>query len=383
MQILTAGESHGPELTAIIEGLPSNMNIDVDKINHQLKRRQLGYGRGKRMLIEKDKVEITAGVRFGKTTGAPVCLKIKNKDWENWTEIMSVLKDNSSDAVKLTLPRPGHSDYCGFIKYDLDDIRNVLERSSARETAIRTAVGAVCRLFLENFDISIVSHTISVGNLTLKNEYSFEDILKIQDNDVLRCVDKNLEQKMIELIDTTKQNKDTLGGVFEVIAKNVPLGLGSYNFYTNRLDAKISGSLMSIPGIKGVEIGAGFKGSSLPGSLFHDPFDLVDDKIVRTSNNTGGIEGGISNGQDIVAKAFMKPIPTLINALPSVDLITKKIQKAIIERSDVSVVPAAGVVAEAMISIVLAQEFLIYFGEGSLNAIKERFYLHKKKIEKF
>lgn len=383
MKILTSGESHGKEITGIIEGLPSNIVIDLDKINHQLKRRQMGYGRGKRMQIETDKIEITSGIRFGKTTGAPICLKIKNKDWENWTDIMAVIKSAPKTYKKLTLPRPGHSDICGYLKYDLDDIRNVLERSSARETAMRTAVGGVCRLFLEYFNIDIVSHTISVGNISLKKEIKFESIKKIQDDKILRCVDKSLQNKMIELIDKAKENGDTIGGVFEVICKNVCLGLGSYDFYENRLDAKISAAIMSIPGVKGVELGAGFRGVEMPGSLFHDGFDLQADKIIRTKNNAGGIEGGITNGENIIIRGAMKPIPTLINALKSVDLKSRQIKKAIVERSDVSVVPAAGVVGESMLSITLAEEILNYFGTGSIQSILKRYNLHKKKINKF
>ncbi|HOK41023.1 MAG TPA: chorismate synthase [bacterium] len=382
MRFLTAGESHGKELVLIIDGFPSNVKISEEKINYHLARRQMGYGRGERMNIETDKAEIISGIRFGKTTGAPITIKIKNKDYENWLEQMSVFKDNSNKFKKLLLPRPGHSDLCGFIKYQLDDIRNVLERSSARETATRVAAGALCRIFLDYFNIDIVSHTISIGEIKIKNRYNYFEIKKIQDDNILRCIEKEVEKKMLDLIAKIRNKGDTIGGVFEVIIHNIFIGLGSYVHFDARLDAKLAAAIMSIPGIKGVEIGAGFDGTKLSGSQFHDEFDFLKDRIIRKTNNAGGIEGGISNGEDIIIHGAIKPIPTLINSLQSVNLKTYKKEKAIVERSDVCVVPAAGVVAEAMAAIVISNEILNFFGEGSIEQILKRYKEYKKYLKK-
>ena len=381
MRYLTAGESHGSELTVILSDLPSNIKIDIDFINAEMRRRQAGYGRGGRMKIETDTVEIVSGVRFGKTTGAPITLKIKNRDWENWREKMSVLK--KYQTVKLSMPRPGHADFAGMLKYDQDDIRNILERSSARETAAQTAAGAFCKNALRDFNIQILSHTISIGNIKINKRYSFDEIKKIYFDETLRCVDKIAEKKMIAFIDKTKKNGDTLDGVFEVIIRNCIPGLGSYTQNNLKLDALIAGAIISIQGIKGIEFGSGFAGVAAPGSKFHDEFDFCGGKIVRKSNNAGGIEGGMSNGMDIVFRAAMKPIPTLMNALQSVDLADFSLKKAIVERSDVCVAPAAGVVAESVSATVIFNSIVTEFGCDSINLIKKRYidkmnYIRKK-----
>jgi len=380
MEYLTAGESHGKEMTVIINNFPAGLKIDIDYINTELKRRQSGYGRGARMQIETDQIEITAGVRFGKTTGAPIAFKIQNRDWQNWQEKMSVLKKYA--VKKLTLPRPGHSDFAGLLRFADDDIRNILERSSARETAAQVAVGAIAKIFLKYFDIEIFSHTISIGELCINKKYSISDLRKIYFDDCLRCVDKTLEKKMIDYIEKIKKKKDTIGGIFEVIAINALPGLGSFIQSTEKLDAKLAAAIIAIQGVKAIEFGAGFYAAKLSGSKFHDAFDIKNNQIIRTSNNAGGIEAGMTNGMPIVLRAFMKPIPTLLAPLQSVDLQTFKIDKAIVERSDVCVVPAAGVVAEAAVARVLTAAILTDFGRDNIKFILNRYTAKKNFIKK-
>lgn len=372
MDFLTSGESHGKELTVIISKTPSGIKFDMDYINSELSRRQAGYGRGKRMQIETDKIEVVSGVRFGKTTGSPITLKIINKDWENWKEKMS--SSPQKNIAKIRIPRPGHTDYAGLIKYFEDDIRNLLERSSARETAARVALGAFCKSVLKYFDIEILSHTVSIGKISIKKRYGADDIKSVYNDSCLRCVDKEAEKKMVKYIDLIKKSGDSIGGIFEVIILNLIPGIGSHIQHNTKLDAKIASAIISIQGIKGVEFGEGFNGSILKGSEYHDQFGLKKKRIIRLSNNCGGVEGGISNGQPIVFKAVMKPIPTLLNPLQSVDLDDLKIKKTFVERSDVCVVPAAGVVAESNTANVILDALFDEFGYDNILLIKKRYF---------
>ncbi len=339
-RFLTAGESHGKCLTAIIEGLPANLEIDVDFINEELKRRQCGYGRGGRMKIESDTVEITSGVRFGKTFGAPITLVIYNKDFENWQKIMSVSPADETDEKSFTKYRPGHADYAGSIKYHQKDLRNILERSSARKTAIEVAVGAVAKLYLKYFGIECSSRIIQVGQ-------------------------GKTEEEIHAQIDKAKEMGDTLGGKFEVIYKGLPIGLGSYVHWDKALDGRIAQAVMSIPAVKAVSIGENHA-YKMFGSEFHDELFLVDDKIVRKTNNAGGIEGGMTNGEDLIVKAVMKPIPTLKKSLNTVDASTLEQTEAHFERSDTCAVEACAVVAESRIACVLANEILLKFGGDAI-----------------
>lgn len=366
LRFLTAGESHGKCLTAIIEGLPSGIDISEEHINRNLFRRQQGYGRGGRMKLEQDKVEITAGVRHGKTLGSPLCLVIYNRDYENWADIMSISKRDAGDMREVTRPRPGHADLAGAIKYRHKDMRNILERASARETAIRTAVGSVAMALLESFGIQIYSYVISIGGASLAEHPAITpETLETIEASPVRCPDKAIEMLMINAIDAAKATGDSIGGTFRVIMKNVPTGLGSHVHWDRRLDANLSRAMMSIPGIKGVEIGAGFDSAKLPGSRLHDGI-LYDSGFHRSSNNAGGIEGGISNGEDIRMTCAMKPIPTLVKPVISVDMETKEAFPASVERSDVCAVPSASVVGEAVACIELASALIEKFGGDSI-----------------
>jgi len=371
LRFLTAGESHGKCLTAIIEGLPSGIPVDEDSINAELSRRQLGYGRGERMSIERDRVEITAGVRHGKTLGSPVCLVIYNRDYENWQQIMSISK--SIDTKAVTRPRPGHADLAGGIKYNQKDLRNILERSSARETAIRTAAGAVAKALLRSFGIEIYSCVTSIGGIDAKAAIplSEADIMKVEASPV-RCPDTEAEQSMLAAIDNAKAAGDSLGGTFRIEIRNIPPGLGSHVHWDRRLDAALSRALMSIPGVKGVELGLGFAASKLPGSKVHDGI-FYDFSFRRRTNNAGGIEGGISNGEAIWLTCAMKPIPTLYKPLESVDFITKQPYAAGVERSDTCAVPAASVVGEAVSALETSAAFIEKFGGDSLEEMHSNF----------
>ena len=333
-RFLTAGESHGKCLTAIIEGLPSGLEIDVDFINSELKRRQQGYGRGGRMQIETDTVEITSGVRFGKTIGSPLTLVIYNKDYENWQKIMSVNPEDETDEKSFTKYRPGHADYAGSVKYNHKDLRNILERSSARKTAIETAVGAVAKLFLKHYGISCRSNILQIGAGLSEEEFHAE-------------------------IDKAKEAGDTLGGKFEVVFENLPVGLGSYVQWDRAIDGKIAQAVMSIPAVKSVSFGNGQHGYKIPGSKFHDEMFLENGKIIRKTNNAGGVEGGMTNGEDLVVKAVMKPIPTLRTPLNTVDSSNMTETTAHFERSDTCAVEACAVVAEARIACVIANEIML------------------------
>jgi len=373
MRFLNAGESHGKCLTGIIEGFPSNIEINAQNINKELERRQKGYGRGKRMSIEKDKIEITSGVRFGKTLGSPISFTIKNKDWENWKIPMASQKILHDEDIKITQPRPGHSDLSGIIKYNHDDVRNILERASARETASRTAVGAICKEFLREFDIEVHNRVINIGGIEdLKITEKGSDFWNKIKNSEVSVYDDEKESKIKNLIDDAKKDGDTLGGVVEVIISNVPIGLGSHTFYDRKIDGKIAQSFMSLQAVKGVEIGDGFLSGSKKGSNVHDEI-YFSDKYYRKTNHAGGIEGGMTNGEEIVVKAVVKPIPTLMKPLKTVDIKTKETKDASKERSDVCAVPAAGVILENIAAWVIADEFIRKFGGDSLEEIKRNY----------
>jgi len=370
-RFLTAGESHGKGLMAIVEGMVANLAVEERCINKELKRRQQGYGRGARMKIEDDKVEIMAGVRHGLTTGSPIALFITNRDWANWQQELSV-SPVQKEIEPVTCPRPGHADLAGVTKYGLQDIRPVIERASARETAARVAVGAIARRFLEEFGVAIHSYTVAVGGHRWERpKASSINWAEVEDSPV-RCANAKMEKAMVTAIDEAKGEGDTLGGVFEVIATGVPIGLGSHVSWERRLDGGIARAIMSINAVKGVEIGAGFGSAGIRGSQAHDviePNRRSKGKGLpwrHATNHAGGIEGGMSNGEDIVVRAAVKPVATLTSPLPSVDLRTNRPAKAHYERSDICIVPAAGVIGEAMLAIVLAHACLEKFGGDNL-----------------
>jgi len=375
LRFLTAGESHGELLMGIIEGMPAGLLIRVTDIDRDLGRRQAGYGRGSRMKIEKDSVKIYTGVRWGRTLGSPIGLAIRNRDWENWRDKMSPDPMFLNSAASITRPRPGHADLSGALKYGATDIRNIIERSSARETAMRVAVGAVAKRLLEEFGIEVISHVLSIGGVYAKiPKTSPKEIKKRAEFSELRCLDAEAEKRMLRKIDEARAAGDSLGGVFEVIVTGVPAGLGSHAHWDRKLDGKLAAALMSIQAIKGVEVGAGFGTANRPGSLVHD--EIYWNKKIgfyRKTNQAGGIEGGISNGENIILRAAMKPIPTLMQPLRSVDMVSKKPHKAGVERSDVCAVPAAGVVSEAAVAFELAAAMLEKFGGDNLEEMKRNY----------
>jgi chorismate synthase len=380
LRFLTAGESHGQALVTILEGMPAGLAIDFDQITFHLRRRQTGYGRGRRMAIESDRAEILSGVRHGLTTGGPIAMLIPNKDWENWQRTMAVAAEipvgaTGIDRPVVTRPRPGHADLAGVVKYGHEDIRNILERASARETAARVAVGAVARQLLRQLGTAIASHVTTIGSVSIAEPLavSFDQADTITSESALHCTDSSVEQRMIAEIDAAREAGDTMGGSFEIIAHGVPPGLGSHVQWDRKLDGRLAQALMSIPAIKAVGIGRGPLVASLPGSRVHDeilPPDGVhhgaDLNVRRPTNNAGGLEGGITNGEDLRITGYMKPIATLMKPLRSVDLTTMEVSPATVERSDVCAVPAAAVVGEAMVSIVLADAAIEKFGGDSL-----------------
>ncbi len=382
LRFLTAGESHGELLMGVIEGVPSGLLIRVTDIDRDLARRQVGYGRGGRMKIEKDTVKIYAGVRWGRTLGSPVGLVIRNKDWENWRDRMSPDPMFLNSAEPVTRPRPGHADLPGVLKYGMTDIRNVLERSSARETAMRVAVGSVAKRLLEEFGIDIISHVLSIGGVFAKvPKVPFQEIKKRAELSELRCTDHEAEKRMMKKIDEARTVGDSLGGVFELIITGVPVGLGSHVHWDRKLDGKLTSALMSIQAIKGVEIGAGFGVANKPGSQVHDEiFWNRKEGFFRKSNMAGGVEGGMSNGEAIMLRAAMKPIPTLYKPLRSVDMANKKPFKASVERSDVCAVPAAGVVAEAAAAFEIASAMIEKFGGDSMDEMKRNYESYMKHL---
>jgi chorismate synthase len=381
LRFLTAGESHGQALVAIVEGLPAGLRVDAEVIAGHLQRRQQGYGRGRRMAIESDRAEILSGVRGGESIGGPIALLIRNRDWENWQRTMWVSPEVPADTpganrAPVTRPRPGHADLAGAVKYDRADIRDVLERASARETAARVAAGAVVAQFLRAVDIEITSHVVAIGSVSLPAAHtvSFDRAAALPSSSRLRCVDTDLESRMIEQIDRAREAGDTVGGAFEVIARGVPPGLGSYTHWDRKLDGQLAQAIMSIHAIKAVGIGLGVEGSTLRGSQVHDEI-LVGDGAspwnwARPTNNAGGLEGGVSNGEEVRITAFMKPISTLMKPLRSLDLATMEEAPATVERSDVCAVPAAAVVGEAMMALVLAGAFLEKFGGDAMPDVR-------------
>lgn len=381
-RFLTAGESHGRCLSLIIEGIPAGLKLDEEVINRNLRRRQEGYGRGDRMEIEKDSVEITSGVRGGYTLGSPVGMTIANQDWKNWSKIMDTGEGALISERVVTSPRPGHADLAGAIKYGFKDIRNVLERSSARETAARVAVGAVAKIILDEFKIKVIAYVVQIGEVESQSTpVNFNEIKEEIAKSQLYCRNEEAERRMVEAIEAATDMGDSLGGVFEVVAFNPPIGLGSYVHWDKRLDGRLAQALMSIPAIKGVEIGLGFKGAKLPGSKVHDEIFYGEEQgFYRKTNHAGGLEGGMTNGQPLILRAAMKPIPTLKKPLASVNLISKEPVEASYERSDVCAVPAASVVGEAVVAIELARSFMEKFGGDTLEEMKRNYegYLNSK-----
>jgi len=383
LRFLSAGESHGQALVITVDGMPAGLELDIDGLNRQLRRRQGGYGRGRRMQIESDRAEILSGVRKGRTTGAPIAMLIRNRDWVNWQQTMHVEKEmpegaTGANRADVTRPRPGHADLAGALKYGHTDVRDVLERASARETASRVAAGTLARQLLGQFGIRVASHVSVIGDVGLSagHTVSFADAEALADDAPIRCVDAALEQRMTDAIDRARDAGDTLGGAFEIIVTGVPVGLGSYVQWDRKLDGRLGQALLCIHAIKAVGIGIGPEVALRPGSRVHDeilPPDAHTEALVRPTNNAGGLEGGVTNGQDVRVTGFMKPIATLMNPLRSVDLTTMQNAPAAIERSDVCAVPAAAVVGEAMVSFVLADAFLEKFGGDSVDEIARHY----------
>ena len=380
LRFMTAGESHGPRLTAILEGLPAGLKLHKEDIDRELARRQQGYGRGGRMKIETDKVEVLSGMRFNETLGGPLTLQVINKDFVNWNGRMAAFGE--PEGEKVTAARPGHADLTGILKYDRKDVRDILERSSARETTMRVAVGAVCKAFLRELGIKVVSHVTNIGGVAVDPSKIDRSKIGEENGSELNCYDNEAEVQMKARIDEAKAAGDTLGGVFEVIVQGAPAGLGSHIQWDRRLDARLSGAMMSIQAIKGVEIGAGFECAVLPGSQIHDEIYLEDGKIQRKTNRAGGLEGGMTNGEDIIVRAAMKPIPTLMTPLKSIDIESREAVLACKERSDTCAVSAASVVGEAMVAFVIAQAVCEKFGSDAMVDLKAAIAAYNQRIGK-
>ena len=388
MRYLTAGESHGPRLTAIIEGVPAGLPLTADYINAELKRRQGGYGRGARMKIESDKVEITSGVRHGRTMGGPITLNVTNLDHQKWLDIMNVadVEDKKKGLRKITKPRPGHADLVGGMKYRFDDLRNSLERSSARETTMRVAVGAVAKRLLEEIGVEVASHIVTFGGIDIEvpENLTVSEIKKRARQSEVSILNPEREEEIKAYIDQIKKDGDTIGGIVETIVGGVPVGLGSYVQWDRKLDAKIAQGVVSINAFKGVEFGVGFEAGRLKGSQVMDEIIWSkEDGFTRRTNNLGGFEGGMTNGEPIVVRGVMKPIPTLYKPLMSVDIETHEPYKATVERSDPTALPAAGVVMEAVVAIVLATEVLEKFSSDNLKELKEAVQQHRDYVKGF
>jgi len=389
LRFYTAGESHGQALLTFLSGLPAGLCVDIAAINHELQRRQLGYGRGGRQKIEKDAAEIFAGVRHGQTIGAPIALRIENRDWANWEKILPVEGSDASETEsrKLVAPRPGHADLAGSQKFNFHDARYVLERASARETAARVAAGAFARQLLKEFGTEIASHTIQVGHVRLERAAQWGEIHAVcQDlESPLRCVDAAVQEKMKAEVDAALKAGDTVGGVFEIVAHNVPVGLGSHAQWDEKLDGKLAQALMSVQAVKAVEIGSGILAAGSYGSEVQDEisYNKAARRFRRSSNRAGGLEGGITNGEDVVVRGFLKPISTLRKGLGTADMVTKEPVRAAYERSDWCVVPAGGVAGEAMVALVLADAFLQKFGGDSLAEMRRNFETYGRQIDEF
>ena len=388
-RFVTAGESHGQALIAWISGVPAGVPIDFEFVQRELHRRQLGYGRGGRQKIEKDRVEFIAGVRHGQTIGAPIALRIENRDWANWEKALPVenFPDSESAERRLTAPRPGHADLAGSMKFNLHDARYILERASARETAARVAAGTIAKLLLRQFECEVLSHVVAVGKARLPRAAAWNEIQAVCENldSPLRCVDAETEAQMKGEVDLVHRAGNTVGGIFEVVAHNVVTGLGSHAQWDEKLDARLAQAVMSIQAVKGVEIGAGIAAATSYGSEVMDEigYDVAGKKFTRASNRAGGLEGGITNGQDVVVRGYLKPISTLRTPLGTVDMVTKQPISAAYERSDVCVVPAGGVAGEAMVSIVLAQAMVEKFGGDSLGEMHRNFDGYKQQLKEF
>jgi len=389
LRFYTAGESHGQALLAFVSGLPAGLAVDIEFINHELHRRQLGYGRGGRQKIEKDRADIFAGVRHGQTIGAPVALRIENRDWANWEKILSIEATSGpeTESRKLVAPRPGHADLAGSQKFNFHDARYVLERASARETAARVAAGAFAKQLLRQFGTQIASHTLQVGHIRLERAAAWDEIRAVcQDlESPLRCVDANTQDKMKAEVDAALKAGDTVGGVFEIVARNVPVGLGSHAQWDEKLDGRLAQALMSVQAVKAVEIGSGVLAAGSYGSEVQDEisYDKGARRFRRSSNRAGGLEGGITNGEDVVVRGYLKPISTLRKPLGTADMVTKEPVLAAYERSDWCVVPAGGVAGEAMVALVLADAFLQKFGGDSLAEMRRNFESYAQQIDEF
>ncbi|WIV17953.1 chorismate synthase [Paenibacillus polygoni] len=387
LRYLTAGETHGPQLTAIVEGLPSNMKVDFEELNFQLHRRQKGYGRGRRMQIEKDTAEFVGGIRHGYTTGAPVALVVENKDWTHWRNIMNIepIEGNDEEKRRIHRPRPGHADLNGGLKYNLKDLRNVLERSSARETTVRVAVGALARQLLSEFGIEVAGRVLRIGEIEAPYEdLPLEELRARTEASSVRVTDEETEKKMEAYIDQIKQEGDSIGGIVECIVEGVPVGLGSYVQYDRKLDGRIAQGVMSINAFKGVEIGIGFEAGTIRGSQVHDEILYTEEKgYHRATNRLGGFEGGVTNGMPIKVRGVMKPIPTLYKPLQSVDIDTKEPFTAQVERSDACAVPAASVVMEHVVAFEVAKAFLEKFGGDSIEEIRANLDNYNAQLERY
>ncbi len=385
----TAGESHGECLIATLTGLPAGVPVSLDAVNRELWRRQQGYGRGGRMKIETDRAEIVAGVRHSHTIGSPVAIVIRNADWRNWTEALPVedISGGEDKRKPVTRPRPGHADLAGAIKYNFHDARYILERASARETAARVAAGSLAKALLGEFGIQVLSHVIAVGDVRLERPAGWEEIVALsrQEQVLLGCVDPEVEARMKEVVDQAYRTGDTVGGVFEVVARGVPPGLGSHTTWDSRLDGRLAQAIVSIQAVKGVEIGLAAQGAASFGSQVQDiiHYDREARRFTRGANRAGGLEGGITNGQDLLVRGLLKPISTLRRPLESVDLATREPALAAYERSDVAVIPAAGVIGEAMVALVLAQAFLEKFGGDSLNETRRNHDAYLEQVKNF
>jgi chorismate synthase len=389
LRFYTAGESHGQALLAFVSGLPAGLPIDIDAINHELHRRQLGYGRGGRQKIEKDRADIFAGIRHGQTIGAPIAVRIENRDWANWEKILSVEASNAPEAnsKKLVAPRPGHADLAGSQKFNFHDARYVLERASARETAARVAAGSFARQLLKQFGVQIASHTLQVGHVRLERAAKWEEIASLCTDleSPLRCVDAQVQEKMKAEVDAALKAGDTVGGIFEIVAHGVPVGLGSHAQWDEKLDGRLAQALMSVQAVKVVEIGSGVLAAGSYGSEVQDEisYNHGAHKFQRSSNRAGGLEGGITNGEDVVIRGYLKPISTLRKPLGTADMVTKEPVQAAYERSDWCVVPAGGVAGEAMVALVLADAFLQKFGGDSLAETRRNFESYGRQIDEF